>query len=210
MKYLLIPTIIFCWIARAEANPVSFKDGWGIMPAYGRDWAEVQFNYSLTNRSAIGVSDYFRDAKDSRSNFVVGQFNYLVKRWNELESQANIYASVGLGLNSDAKHGQGMAGYGTLEADYETRRIYTLIAGETLQATNGVDSNRIRFRAGVAPYKAPFEALQTWLLLQVEYMPEMDESTRVTPLVRLFLNNYALEVGASLDGKPFLAAMAHF
>jgi hypothetical protein len=47
--------------------------------------------------------------------------------------------------------------------------------------------------------------------MQVDIMPEMDESVRVTPMVRLFYNNMVLEVGASLgEGTPFVAGAAHF
>ena len=42
-------------------------------------------------------------------------------------------------------------------------------------------------------------------------MPEMEDSVRMTPMVRLFYNNYVLEAGASIDeGIPFVAGAAHF
>ena len=63
----------------------------------------------------------------------------------------------------------------------------------------------------MAPYLAKFDALNTWLVLQLDVMPEMDESTRVTPMVRLFYKNFVLELGASLEkGTPFVAGAAHF
>jgi hypothetical protein len=47
--------------------------------------------------------------------------------------------------------------------------------------------------------------------MQVDMMPEMDDSVRVTPMVRLFYTNFVLELGASLDeGTPFVAGAAHF
>jgi hypothetical protein len=192
------------------ANPVSFKDGWGIMPTYAPDWSDLDFNYSLTNKDAIGVSNFYREGSDSTSDFVIARYNRLISRWNELDSQANVYGSMGVGGRHDSKHDDSIAVYGSLEADYETRRVYTLLGLETLQSPEGVASNRIRYRAGIAPYLAPFESLQTWIIAQVDYMPEMDDEVTVTPLLRFFLNNYALEVGVSLDGKPFLGAMAHF
>ena len=63
------------------------------------------------------------------------------------------------------------AGYGALEADYETRRIYTLVGAETLQSANGIDFNRLRYRGGFSPYKAPFDALQTWLIARGDTQP---------------------------------------
>jgi len=209
-KLVLVLTLAILAPNLAYANPVSFKDGWGVMPSSGKGWRDLQVNYSVTNKYAFGLSEYYRKGRDSKADFGIGQFNYLIERWNEMESQANIYASVGIGGRHDSVHDDGFAGYGALGADYETRRIYTLLAGESLQSANGVDFNRIRYRAGIAPYKAGFESLQTWLFLQVEYTPEMDDKVKTTPLVRLFYNNYALEVGVSLDGDPFLGAMAHF
>ena len=194
----------------AAANPVSFKDGWGIMPATGKDWTDLTVNYSLTNRYAIGLSEYFRRGSSSTATFDIGQFNYLVKRWNEMDSQANIYASAGLGARRASTGDECFAAYTAIEANYETRRVYTLLSGESLWSTEENAFNRLRYRAGVAPYEAPFDELQTWLFVQVDYMPEFEETAEVTPLVRFFYNNYALEIGASLDGAPFFSAMAHF
>ena len=180
------------------------------MPTYTPDWSDLDINYSLTNKDAVGVSNFYRDGKDSTADFGIVRYNRLLKRWNELDSQANIFASIGVGGRHDSQHDDSIAGYGALEADYETRRVYTLFAAETLQSPDSVQFNRLRYRAGVAPYKAPFESLQTWIITQVDYMPEMDDKVTVTPLLRFFLNNYALEVGVSLDGKALLAGMAHF
>jgi len=196
--------------ALAFANPVSFKDGWGIMPTYMPDWHDLQVNYSVTNRYSVGLSESYREGKGHTTTFGLLQGNYLIKRWNEMESQANVYASLGVGGRHDSREHDALAGYGGLEADYETRRIYTLLAGETLQSPNGVSFSRLRFRAGLAPYKAPIDELHTWVIVQSELMTGMDERWTVTPLLRFFLNNYAVEVGLSLEGEPFLAAMAHF
>lgn len=201
--FFLAPTL-------AMANPVSFKDGWGMMPTYMPDWHDLQVNYSFTNRYSAGISESYRKGKESETTFSLVQGNYLLKRWNELESQANVYASVAGGVRHDSSEGDAAAGYGALEADYETRRIYTLLSAETLQSAGGVTYSRIRSRAGIAPYKAPIESLHTWVILQAEYMTEMDDKWTVTPLLRFFLDNFALELGLSLEGDPYVGGMAHF
>ncbi len=204
---------VFLWLllaTQAFANPVSFKDGVGIMPVYSKDSSELQVNYSFTNRFSFGPSIYYKDGESSRATFVIAQLNYLLKRWNELESQANIYASLGVGGRHDSRDADAPAGYAALQADYETRRIYTLVAADTLQSPDEVQFNRLRGRLGFAPYLAPIEVLHTWLIAQVEYTPEMEDETNLTPLVRFFYNNYALELGSSIKGDPFVAAMAHF
>lgn len=207
--FALVLTLVI--IDSAYANPVSFKGGYGVMPAYNKDWFDVQLNYSITNRYAVGASSYYREGKDSTAEFGIGQFNYLLQRWNELDSQANVTASVGFGGRHDSGGGDAVAVYGAIEADYETRRIYSQVSAETLQSADNVQFSRYRGRLGVAPCKAAFDALNTWLVMQVDVMPEMDESTRVTPMVRLFYNNFVLEVGASVgEGTPFVAGVAHF
>ncbi len=208
--WLLIVCVICALPRAAYANPVSFKDGWAIMPSYGGDWSDLQVNYSPTARLSFGPSEYYREGEESSANFGIGQINYLLKRWNELDSQGNLYASLGVGGRHDSLNNDGFAGYGALEANYETRRIYTLASAESLQSGQNVHFTRLRARAGISPYKAPLESLQSWLIVQLDYMPEMQDPTRVTPLVRFFYNNYALEVGSSTKGTLFLAAMSHF
>ncbi len=198
-------------VQSASANPVSFRGGYGVMPAYNKDWFDVQLNYSVTNRYALGASSYYREGKDSTAEFGIGQFNYLVKRWNELDSQANVNASVGLGGRHDSVKDDAVAAYAALEVDYETRRIYYQLSAETLQSDDNVQFSRYRARGGIAPYKSTFDELNTWLVMQIDIMPEMEESVRVTPMVRLFYENFVLEAGASIDeGTPFVAGAAHF
>ncbi len=194
----------------ATANPVSFKGGYGVMPAYNKDWHDIQLNYSFSNREALGISSFYREGKNSTATYGIGQYNYLLKRWNELDSQANVNLSIGLGGRHDSKHNEAIAGYAALEADYETRTIYSQLAAETLQSESGVSFSRYRARVGAAPYKAAFEALQSWLIVQVDYMPEMEDSIRVTPMGRFFYSNVALEAGVSLQGIPFVGGAAHF
>lgn len=207
--FFLLVTLVA--VQSALANPVSFKGGYGVMPAYNKDWFDVQLNYSITNRYAVGASSYYREGKNSTAEFGIAQVNHLGKRWNELDSQTNVNASVGFGGRHDSDKGDAVAAYAALEADYETRRIYSQLSAETLQSDDNVQFSRYRARGGVAPYKAKFDELNTWLVMQVDIMSEMEDSVRMTPMVRLFYNNYVLEAGASIDeGIPFVAGAAHF
>jgi hypothetical protein len=180
------------------------------MPAYNEDWADLQLGYSFTNRQALGISGFYREGLDSSTTFGIGQYNYLLKRWNELDSQANVNVMMGGGGRHDSRHGDALAGYLAVEADYETRRIYSQVSAETLQSGSVVHYERYRGRAGFAPFKASFDEVNTWLVLQLDYMTEMHDPCRVTPLVRLFYDNVAFEVGVSLQGIPFVGGAAHF
>lgn len=200
---LLLPSPTF-------ANPVSFKDGWGIMPTFTPDWSDLQLNYSLSSKHAVGASLMYREGKDRTATFVLGQYNLLLKRWNAPESQANLYLSGGAGGRHEEGGSDAVAGYAAFEANYETRRVYTSASGESLRSPDGINFTRLRYRAGFAPYKAPIDELQTWIIGQFDYMPEMKDEISVTPLLRLFYNNLALEIGVNLEGTSFLAGMAHF
>ncbi len=180
------------------------------MPAWNKDWSDLQLNYSYDNRHSVGVSGFYREGLDSTASFGMGQFNYLVQRWNELDSQANVNLSLGGGGRHDSQHDDSLAGYGALEGDYETRRLYSQLSAETLQSAAGVHFEKYRGRIGFSPYRAQFDELNTWLVLQVDYMTEMQDPFRLTPMVRLFYNNIAMELGSSLQGLPFVAVLAHF
>lgn len=207
MKRILLVVLIFA-PSIGWSHPVSFKGGYGIMPGYMPDRKELELNYSFSPDSAAALNLIELERKDSTLKFVLPQINHKFFRRNAPESQANLYGSLGLG-GVRREGDSDIAGVASFQADYETRRIYTLLAGEHLQ-TDGLNLNRFRYRFGVAPYLADFEDLNTWLIGQVEYTPQLDEEWTITPMVRLFYHNYLVEVGASLDGDPFVAGIFHF
>lgn len=210
LKKLSFAFVVTCLTSlTALAHPVSFKDGYGVMPEYTPDRQEIELNYSVTSNYAIGV--YLVDAsyKGSDATYIIPRFNYKLYRKNELESQTNLYVSGGAGT-VDYKGEDDLAGFAMFRADYETRRIYTLLSGQTLQSSGESDINALRYRAGFAPYLAGFNDLNTWLIAQVEYLPESEDEWVVTPLVRLFYSNYLVEIGSSTKGDLFFAGIFHF
>lgn len=209
LQYAAYAALALAVPAKSFANPVSFKDGYGVMASTMPQWSDFEFNYSYTNRSAVGVTLFNLDRGGKRESFAFGQYNYLLKRWNELDSQANVYVIGGLGARGYEYEGAPAARVG-FEADYETRRLYTSLYASRLQSTGDAGVTLARGRVGVAPYKASFTGLQTWLIAQVDYTPELTDTTTVSPLVRFFYNNYALEIGSTLKGEPFAGVMMHF
>lgn len=206
---LLSALVTLIYGAESLAHPVSFKGGTGIMPEYSPHRSDLEINYSITATDAIGVSTVYAETKDGAATFVIPRFNHRVYRKNEPDSQTNIYLSGGIGgsMRGDAS---GVAGLVALQGDFETRRVYTLLNLETLPSSGTIDLSRIRYRAGFAPYLAGFDDLNTWLILQAEYTPEMADEWSLAPLARLFYRNYLLEIGASIRGDPFVAGIFHF
>jgi hypothetical protein len=175
---------------------------------------DLEINYSISNKEAVALNAIDIKYKGKEVSFFLPQFNYKLYRQNELDSQFNVYVSAGLGAagikdSSDADT-SALGGITSLQADYETRRLYTLLLGEHLQTDQGHSLNRIRYRAGVAPYLTDFDGIHTWFITQVEYTPERDEEWTVTPLIRLFYQNYLIEAGSSTKGELFLAGIFHF
>lgn len=200
--------LLWCAPSVGHAHPVSFKGGYGVMPGYSPERQELELNYSVTGSSALALSGINIDYRGRDLTFILPQFNQKLYRRNAAESQTNLYGSLGLG-GARYEGDTDLAALVAFQADYETRRIYTLLSGEHLR-TDDIELNRIRYRLGVAPYLGDFDALHTWLIGQVEYTPELAEEWTITPMVRLFYQNYLIEVGSSLKGDVFIAGIFHF
>ena len=55
-------------------------------------------------------------------------------------------------------------------------------------------------RVGWAPYEGDYGDLHTWLMVQVDHIPEADDTITVTPLIRLFKNVHLFEAGINNQG----------
>ena len=98
VQFIILNFLFLTLIPRfALANPVSFKDGWGVMPSYTPEWSDLDLNYSLDKKQAIGFSNFYRDDQDTISNYMIVRYNRLLKHLNQLESQGNLYLSIGTG-----------------------------------------------------------------------------------------------------------------
>ncbi len=206
----LLLTVLVALPCSVSANPVSFKDGWGVMPTYASKWSDVSANYSMTAKDSAGVAFMHRRGESKTASFYFADYNRLLKRWNEADSQANIYIVGGIGMRHENDGDEDPAAHAGMQADYETRQLYTQLSGETLRSPEGVNFNRLRTRAGFAPHRAEIDQLQLWIVGQLDYMPEMEERVTLTPFIRLFYNNIALEFGSSTKGEIMVGGMAHF
>ena len=193
----------------AAAHPVSFEGAYQLMLGGTDTVQNFELYHSYTPKTAFGLHAMrFEDELDD-DLFAGLQHNWLLKRWNLPDAQANVYLGAAAGLAKQDGDPWAPAGLGFFRADYETRRIFTafetrLLASEDV--SRGVTSASI----GFAPYKAEFEELNTWLILQLEHVSGMEDDLDVIPKIRLFKGNYFLELGCSLEGAPLLNFMVHF
>jgi hypothetical protein len=101
---------------------VSFKDSFSIISATSKGMREHSLNYSFSHRLALSYAYLNFDESD----FHIPRGNFLLKRWNELDSQANIYLSLGAG--SEKVQGQSRSvSLGEFILDWESRKYYTAL-----------------------------------------------------------------------------------
>jgi hypothetical protein len=187
--------LVFCLLALpAFARPVSFPDGWMFMQMNDHSEHSLMLSYSPTAKYAVGArSDYMQEYKYWLNT---ATYNRLLKRWNEKDSQANLFLQTGIGAAT--KEGiTEPAGFLGLEADWETQRLYLSYENSALAAGSIEESFTHKARFGVAPYVGGYDDIHTWFMVQVEHHPYSTDKVVVTPLVRFFTTQFLTEVGIS-------------
>lgn len=194
----------------ASAHPVSFKGGVGIMSYNSHKMNELQVGYSYNHRLALAHS-YLREAK---SEFYIPRVNFLMKRWNETDSQANIYLSVGSGLEKFNLTNTPVH-LGEFSIDWESRKYYTSLQHLYLRRDNTrnlalplADYNHTKLRLGFAPFLADYEDLNIWFITQFD---KHNEDTQIEALqfLRFYRKNVLWEIGAGFDGAFAFNFMIH-
>ena len=87
------------------------------------------------------------------------------------------------------------ASYGEFAFDWETRRYFTSYATNFMKSES-VDSTFMqKTRLGIAPYISGYGALHTWLMYELNSMPEYDDTLISNFVLRLFKSTNLLELG---------------
>lgn len=179
----------------AQARPVSYAEGWMAMTTNDFASNAAMLLYSPTARAAFGPFVEHYRATDGELYGL--QANFLAHRWNNPDSQGNVYLLSGFGITSEEDAG----GYIGLEADWEDRRYYVSYENRYTFAGDVKEEYQQRARAGIAPYIAEYGGVHTWLMLQADHMPEDKDTWTLTPLVRVFSGPYLGEAGVSTRGE---------
>ncbi len=203
---LLLALVLFT-SSQAHARPVSYPGGWTVMSYNDVDSNATHIHYSPSARHSIGWRhEYFRD---SSVHVDSAQLNYLVKRWNEKGSQANIYFKSGAGIAYDGDNQNG-AVFARIAGDWETRRYFLSYDTHALKAGDLESFVKHHARIGIAPYEGDYGDLHTWLMLQADYDAGAQDTFSLTPLVRLFSGPTLLEAGYNLDKGVMLNFIQRF
>jgi hypothetical protein len=189
-----------------NAHPVIWKGGKALMHSSNLATTSTRFMFSQNYDWALGLQQL--NVKNTNNTYTFAESNSLLKRWNGLGSQGNIYLLSGLGLpNQDSN--SDMALHLGVQTDWETRRVYTYFRTDYYALETAMLN--LRGRVGVAPYIGNFEAVHTWLILQADDIIMEDTHTlAITPVIRWFKDNILIEVGSNFGNSTFIAAMLHF
>lgn len=199
----------------AKAHPVAYAGSYSLMTWNNADMSEWMLSYSFTSNYSLGGKYVRLETKEGERTFYVPQLTFLLKRWNELASQGNLYLALGHGtevVERDGSKKTQSASVLSLDADWESRKYYVSFKHEaTLDHRNSARNiYATKLRAGFAPYLAEFDELNGWFILQVDSSNKSKKDYMLTPLIRLFYKNILLEFGSSMKGDSQLNFMVHF
>jgi len=168
-------------------NPVTFKDGKMLDIQSDTEGVDIQAFYSLSSSMALGIHTV-QSAEEAP--VLLAQSNLLLRRWNNPDSQANLYSFIGIGESKNH-----FAEYLGLETDWESRSFYMAFSTDVLW--NPAPFSRLSGRIGFAPYIGDYDDLHTWIILQASQSREQASLTYVLPIIRLFKDNFLMEFGTN-------------
>ena len=197
--------------SKAQAHPVAFAGSYSIMTWNSKEMSDWMLTYSFTSKYSLTARYLRLQTNEGERTFYMPQLSFLLKRWNELNSQANVYLTVGHGgekINSSFKNTSAIA----FETDWESRKHYVSFREDALVSHKNSDKNiyQSKLRAGFAPYLAEFDQLNAWFILQAEASNIMDRDFKLTPFIRFFYQNVLTEFGVSSKGDAQFNLMVHF
>ncbi|MEM8799500.1 MAG: hypothetical protein AAGF15_05420 [Pseudomonadota bacterium] len=187
----------------AQARPVSYPGGWTFIEETDGFQNTGLIHFSPTASYSLGLRVERRRVEEFI--YIGSQINYLARRWNMENAQANIYLSAGGGAAIGDFGGvdtrSEAAGFLKFAGDWETRRWFVSYSARQFLVTDANDFFTQRARFGVAPYVADYNALHTWLMVDIAHRPEAPDEVVVTPLVRFFKGPALLELGFGTDER---------
>jgi hypothetical protein len=201
--------ILILLSSQVYAHPTSYKGAKSVMTWMQPFLWETWNSYSLDYDKAIAVRYQEAQMPNGRMKVAAPQLNWLAKRWNGSDYQANVYLYGGYG-SAWLGQQQGGLGFGGIEIDAEDRQYYSMAKAEWMKADFGRDSYSYAARLGIAPYASAFDELAAWLMVQFQYHDSLIRKSAVTPLARFYYRNVLWEIGMSTDGDAMANLMFHF
>ncbi|GLS24325.1 hypothetical protein [Marinibactrum halimedae] len=166
----------------------------------------LHVHYSPTAKYSVGYrGEYWRN--DQFWLHTV-QANSLLRRWNGTAYQANVYMKSGVGVahfsGATSKKNSALAAFTGLAMDWENRHYFISYENRLYSSRKFEDFTSHNFRVGIAPYVGDYGDFHTWFMVQLDYLSHQNDSMMITPLIRIFKNEYLAELGVNKEGD-FLA-----
>ncbi len=200
---------LFVFPVNVFAHPVSYKDSIGVMTWNQPFLSDYWLTYSYTHYAAVAARAMRMEMPEGEYLVYMPQADFLLKRWNNPDSQANIYVYGGAG-GAQFLDKKGHAEQVGIEADAESRTWFIMGKWETMWSNVADRFDHGEFRLGLAPYEAEFNEIASWFMVQYQYHPTLKEDYVITPLYRVFYKSFLVESGVSLRGDLMMNFMFHF
>ena len=189
--------LLFLCLNNLFARPVSYSGGFTLMSYNDYYRNTLLTHYSPNSKISYGYMVQYWQNKEYWINAF--NVNYLAKRINKKHSQANIYFKGGLGaLNTNYEkynNKNEVVSYGEFAFDWETRRYFTSYVFNIMKSESVDNSLMQKSRLGFAPYIAGYGSLHTWLMYELNNMPENEDPLISNLVLRLFKSTNLLELG---------------
>ena len=82
------------------AHPVTFKDGLAVTSIHRPKMTMSQVNYTIHRNVAVATSYVRMENPTGDLNMPALHANILLKRWNAIGSQGNLYGLIGAGVDT--------------------------------------------------------------------------------------------------------------
>lgn len=192
-KYFVIILFIGFFITiRGYARPITYPGGWTFFINSGNKVYNLGINYTPWINASLGYNFEYWENKEMLLNSL--QLNYLLKRWNNKNSQSNMYLVSGIGF-SQKIDSINLSTYGGMSFDWETRTYYISYKNRYMNTINSSNYFKQSIRLGWAPYEGQYGDVHTWFMVKFEHDPNSEYTYTVTPLLRFFKGNNLLEIG---------------
>lgn len=211
-----------------SAKPIAFSEAVTVMHEREFNTRGTEVYYAPAYWWSLGIADMQMNSDDKKRymDTSFAQVNFLVKRWNMPNAQANLFASAGYGWADSTKEGvMGVAHPGHVEAqttrysesarryvlqgDYETRQFYSSLKVDVHQTPLFFERTDTA-QLGFSPVAHDYEDLAVWFVGQVKKYRGMNDKTEAGAFVRLFKKNIWVEVGMTERRKSQMMLMINY
>ena len=204
--------IFFILVNSLKARPVSYVGGWTLMTYNDYKNNSLLIHFTPSSKYSLGYNiEYWNEKEYWINNF---NLNYLLKRINKKNSQANFYFKSGLGVlysdfneNTEKKEYVAMLNFST---DWETRRNFISYSTELIKSETVANIFMQKARIGFAPYLANYGEIHTWIMYELDYMSSSDNNLTSAAIFRFFKSTNLLEVGMDENRRILLNFIKRF